>query len=247
MVKSKNMYSSFYRRSRLLARSLLAVALTVIIAISFFVDRFFTPLQKTLKMEAFAQIPSSNTTQKLSQSPNEPGITVTNVNVGKGPTGVAVNPSTNTVYVADSNSNTTSIIDGKTNSVVKTVKVGYFPSDVAVNPNTNMVYVVNRGDYSISVINGNTNTVVKNIIVGVSTWSVDINPNTNMIYAVADKVFIINGNTNTVVGTINAGRTPNSATVNPITNMVYVSNIDDNTVSVINGNTNTVSRNYQGG
>ena len=41
--------------------------------------------------------------------------------VGNSPDGVAVNPNTNMVYVANYDDNTMSVIDGKTNSVVKTI------------------------------------------------------------------------------------------------------------------------------
>ena len=48
------------------------------------------------------------------------------------------------IYVANYDDNTTSVIDGKTNSVVKTVHVGKNPYGIAVNPNTNMIYVSNN-------------------------------------------------------------------------------------------------------
>jgi YVTN family beta-propeller protein len=71
---------------------------------------------------------------------------------------VAVNPSTNTIYVANFNSNSVTVIDGATNNTT-TVAVGNGPDDVAVNPNTNLIYVVNFGNGSpqagsVTVIDG---------------------------------------------------------------------------------------------
>jgi len=37
--------------------------------------------------------------------------------VGKGPEGVAVDPDTNSIYVANEHQNTMSVIDGKTNTL----------------------------------------------------------------------------------------------------------------------------------
>ena len=49
---------------------------------------------------------------------------VATVPVGTWPDGVAVNPTTNRIYVANCDSNNVSVIDGATNTVVATVPVG---------------------------------------------------------------------------------------------------------------------------
>ena len=46
------------------------------------------------------------------------------VSVGNDPTGVAVNATTDTAYVANSSDNTVSVINGATNTVTATVPVG---------------------------------------------------------------------------------------------------------------------------
>jgi YVTN family beta-propeller protein len=73
--------------------------------------------------------------------------------VGKNPTAVSVNPSTNTVYVANYNDSTVSVIDGKTNTVTDVIygsrlpntglQVGNYPFAISVNPLTNIAYVAN--------------------------------------------------------------------------------------------------------
>src|SRR6185437_15803521 len=76
----------------------------------------------------------------------------TTILVGNSPFGVAVNPSTNTVYVSNSGSNSVSMIDGVTNSVTSLIPVGSNPVGVAVNPSINIIYAVNNHDNSVSVI-----------------------------------------------------------------------------------------------
>ncbi len=69
---------------------------------------------------------------------------------GSTPTYVAVNPLTNMVYVTNHDDNTVSVIDGKTNNVVKTIKDGKQPLGVAFDPKTNMTYVANSYDNTVS-------------------------------------------------------------------------------------------------
>src|SRR5262249_6727811 len=61
-------------------------------------------------------------------------ITNSGIHVGKDPQSIAVNPTTDKVYVANTGNNTVSIIDGiNPNNGIKNVKVGLHPWDVAVN------------------------------------------------------------------------------------------------------------------
>jgi YVTN family beta-propeller protein len=164
--------------------------------------------------------------------------------VGSGPYGVAVNPSTNTVYVANTSNNSVSVINGSTNTVTSTVAVGSLPVAVAVNPSTNTVYVANSSDNSVSVINGSTKAVTATVSVGKFPVAVAVNPSTNFVYvanAGGNSVSVINGVTNTVTSTVPVGSQPYGVAVNPSTNTVDVSNGSGNSVSVINGVTNTVT------
>jgi YVTN family beta-propeller protein len=72
--------------------------------------------------------------------------------VGNEPMGVAADPSTNTVYVANDDSDTVSVINGGTNKVTATITVGANPVGVAANPKTNTVYVANNMLDTVSVL-----------------------------------------------------------------------------------------------
>ena len=84
------------------------------------------------------------------------GASSPTISVGTMPFGVAVNPSTNTVYVTNVFGDSVSVINGSNNHVKSTVTVGTHPHGVAVNPSTNTVYVTNESGNSVSVINGST-------------------------------------------------------------------------------------------
>src|SRR4051812_39431964 len=108
--------------------------------------------------------------------------TVTTITVGAGPRGVAVNPTTNRVYVANNGANTVSIIDGTNNTVLSTVPVGTQPRGVAVLPTLNRVFVANQGANSVSVLDGTTGALITTIAVGDQPVGVAANPNTNFVY-----------------------------------------------------------------
>jgi len=66
---------------------------------------------------------------------------VSQIKVGANPWAVSINPTTNIIYVTNSGNDSVSVIDGKTNSVIKNIIVGENPTGVAVNQKTNTVYV----------------------------------------------------------------------------------------------------------
>ncbi len=85
--------------------------------------------------------------------------TLGTIPVGTAPLGVAVSPSGDAVYVANSGSDSVSVIDPATNAVTATVPVGDLPTQIAVG--TTRAYVTNRGDDTVSVIDRATSTVVE--------------------------------------------------------------------------------------
>src|SRR3974390_840999 len=108
-------------------------------------------------------------------------------------------------YVVNGSSNTVSVIDTFTKTVVKTVKVGSEPDGVAITPNGSDAYVANWGSNTVSVIDTFTKTVVKTVRVGDGPSAVAIPPNGSDAYvanSASDTVSVINTSTNTVVKTV---------------------------------------------
>jgi YVTN family beta-propeller protein len=175
------------------------------------------------------------------------------IGVGGGPRAVAVDPATNTIYVANNYSDTVSVIDGATNTVTATIAVGAGPEGMVVDPATNTIYVADVRADTVSVIDGATNTVTATIAVGAGPAGMAVDPVTNTVYvanagdpAVSPTVSVIDEATNTVTATIAASTSPEGVAVDPATNTVYVTNQGtlsnlNGTVSVIDGATNTVT------
>ena len=169
---------------------------------------------------------------------------IATVSVGMTPLRVAVNPSTNRVYVTDNGSNVLSVIDGNSDAVIATTPVGAKPVGVAANQSTNRIYVANQGNSSVSVIDGTSNAVIATIGVGTNPTEIAVNPNTNRVYVgngLSNSVSVIDGGSNAVVATIPFASSPAGIAVNSTTNRVYVITTGAaGKLSVLDGGTNNV-------
>ncbi len=103
--------------------------------------------------------------------------------VGRTPGEVAVNPTTNRVYVSDPEADKVYVVDGDANSVMTMVTAGDSPSELYVNAAANRIYAVNRGDASsISVIDGKSNGVVDTIEFDNRTCGVSVDQDEGRTY-----------------------------------------------------------------
>ncbi len=92
-------------------------------------------------------------------------------------------------YVANFRSNTVSVIDSDTNTVIKNIHVRDGPRFIDALAGGGAVYVANSDSNTVSVINLVTNTVIRNIKVGASPGS---------IYGFGDTVYVANSGSNSV-------------------------------------------------
>src|SRR5258706_12629442 len=69
-------------------------------------------------------------------------------------------------YITNQSSNTVSVMDTGTDTVIATIPVGVTPFGVAVTPDGSKVYVANRSPNTVSVIHTATNTGNATITVG---------------------------------------------------------------------------------
>ncbi|HRY60428.1 MAG TPA: IPT/TIG domain-containing protein [Patescibacteria group bacterium] len=170
---------------------------------------------------------------------------ISNIAAGTKPVAIAVNQTTNKIYVANQTSGNVSVINGATNAWIKNITVGTGPRAIAVNSVTNRIFVANTSSNNVSVIDGSTDTLISNIATGNNPLSLDINTATNKVYVansgLSKNVTIIDGATLTTTN-VGVGTYPTDIIVNQAANKIYVVNNGDSTVSVINGATGTVSK-----
>ena len=162
-----------------------------------------------------------------------------NILVGENPTDIAVNSVTSTVYVANSYSDSISVINGTTNEWMKNILVGNTPTAIAIGPHT--VYIANSDSDSISVISQRNNSKIgENIPVGNTPTAIAIDylthftPTVYVANSDSDSISVIDGTTNEWMKDILVGENPTDIALGPIRSLtVYVANSDSNDVSVI--------------
>jgi YVTN family beta-propeller protein len=196
--------------------------------------------------EGDAQL-SQNTLESIANQPNLQ--TSAQFIVGDGPISIGV--TSGAIYVANFESDTVTVIDPITTSIIKNIHVGIDPSSMDISTFNGDIYVLNIGSDTISVIDPTTNTVKKNLTAGYASSTIGIDSYnrgrganfSDLIYVgrYVNTVSVINPDTNTVIKNITVGPLPSSIGIS--SDAIYVANAGSDTVSVINPNTNTVTKN----
>jgi len=170
----------------------------------------------------------------------------TGVNTGTTPitaTIIATPAPTGYAYISNNASNSVSVINTISNTVVTAVTVGQAPFGIAISPDGSKVYVANIVSNTVSVIAAATNTVLTTINVGTFPYAIAMSPDGSTIYVANDgsnNVSVISTATNTVTNTITVGNTPYAIAISADGSRVYVANNLSFNVSVINTATQKV-------
>jgi DNA-binding beta-propeller fold protein YncE len=142
---------------------------------------------------------------------------------GSGAWEMALNPSTNRVYVPGDGANVVTEIDGNTNATTQ-IAVGRRPQYVAVNVTTNRVYASNVDDGTLSVIDGATRAVASLPIGGAGP--IVVNERTNKVYVIRlgnnGEVTVIDGATHNWYTIDTGSHTPHRHVVDADANRLYV-------------------------
>ncbi|MFI1693946.1 beta-propeller fold lactonase family protein [Streptomyces sp. NPDC020794] len=169
---------------------------------------------------------------------------VSTIQVGKLPGGVAVSPNGRRAYTANYGSASVSVIDTVTNRTVgNPIGVGNKPQGVAVSPDGGRAYTANYGSASVSVIDTVTNRTVGNPIgVGKDPVGLVVSPDGRWVYVAnsdSASVSVIDTVTNRTVGNpIGVGKKPYGVAVSQDGGRAYTVNAGSDSVSVIDTVTN---------
>ncbi|MGI5144516.1 MULTISPECIES: serine/threonine-protein kinase [unclassified Streptomyces] len=181
--------------------------------------------------------------QSRSSGPTVPSVS--SIQVGNLPGGVAVSPNGRRAYATNYfGPASVSVIDTATNRTVgNPIPVGDKPQGVALSPDGRRAYTVNYGSASVSVINTATDRTVGNPIgVGKDPVGVAVSPDGRWVYAAnsgSDSVSVIDTATNRTMGNpIGVGKKPYGVAVSPDGRRAYVANAGSDSVSVIDTATN---------
>lgn len=172
----------------------------------------------------------------------------TTIQLGRGtsPDGVAVDPNTRTVFVADTTNNRVSMIDTASHGVRGSIPVGSNPGGIAVDSKTGRVYVTT--EHGVAVINEATRAVVATVPVAHiinSSDDIGVDPNKGRVYVgTTSGVAEIKESTNAVAATVRVGKAMGGIAVDSATGTVYSSH--DGTEAVIPESANKVTKTITG-
>ncbi len=173
-----------------------------------------------------------------SYAPTTQGSTVSTVTLpdGSAPVFMAVRDGTHG-YVANSGTNTVSVVDLSLGVESAEVGVGLTPVALAVTPNLASVYVVNKASGTVSVINSSDLSTAATIQVGASPVWIAMKTDGSTVYVANQgdgSVSVIATASNTVVATLNVGAAPRMLLFDNTLRRLYVPATGSNTVSVFN-------------
>ena len=163
------------------------------------------------------------------------------VAVGNTPRGIAVDSARRRVYVANFGSNSVSVIDSQTNTVIKTIPGVAAANGIAYDPTHNLIWATNYSSNRVTPIqvNGQATsfTVLPALAVGAGPWGVAYDPVHDQVYVannLSHSVTVIAAASRTVVATLSGSfNQPFHLAANPITGKVYVANFGSHSVTVM--------------
>jgi YVTN family beta-propeller protein len=170
---------------------------------------------------------------------------VATVRVGVSPAQMAVSPDRKSVYIANTASNTVSVLNTDDNSIARTIALPprSRPVDLAVNPNGRYLYIADGGSNRVSVVDTRAKRVVASVRVGSQPLSIATAPDGKTVYTAnsgSGDVSVIDAQTNRVVRAIPTGRFPSGVAVTPNGASLYVTN-ELSGVTVVNPGNGTVA------
>ena len=188
---------------------------------------------------------ASNVTYAINPSTNS-SVTIP---VGVMPTDIAYDPDNNNLYVTNFGSNSVSVINDSTNTVVENISVGAGPIRIAYDPFNKDLYVSNRFSSTVSVIDPTIDKVVSNITVGGSPFEIVYDSISHDLYVTdgsTGNVTIIDSSSNQIVGSFSLGQGSGLAAFDSQSNSLYFFPQDSQVLYIINGSNNQVIGNVSG-
>ncbi|WP_239093473.1 beta-propeller fold lactonase family protein [Paractinoplanes abujensis] len=139
-------------------------------------------------------------------------------------------------FTANHESNAVSVIDMRSNTVIRNIGVSKAPHSIAVSPDGRMALVAGYEADTADLIDTVTLKRTGPFKVGRDPQSVAFSTDSRYGYVVNEldgTVSVLNGRTGTVTATIKVGKSPRTVGVSPDGRLAYVSNGGDNTISVL--------------
>ena len=163
-------------------------------------------------------------------------LVVGTIAVGEAPRGIAASSDGTRIFVANSRSNSISVIDTSVNRVSTTIdNLGYSPEEIALSWDDNTLFVTNPRSNNVSVIDAASNMVVSRINVGEKPIDVVADTEERKIYVsnyYSLSISIIDMATYVVENTISLSSNPKYLAL--CDDRLYIGNESVNDVYIVN-------------
>jgi prepilin-type N-terminal cleavage/methylation domain-containing protein len=196
---------------------------------------------------AFEVVSNPESSKYVSQSPNfavgssqiliNPTYVTSTYAVGSYPQAVAFDSHTNSIWVANYNSNTVTQIND-TSYVTSSYAVGLHPNAIAFDSNTNSIWITNYSDNTVTQIN-DTSYVKTTYAVGSNPFGIAFDSNTNSIWVgnYSDNTVTQINDTSYMQATYAVGSNPFGIAFDSHTNSIWVGNFNSYNIMQINDTT----------
>lgn len=147
-----------------------------------------------------------------------------------------------TIWVADENGNSITVIDASDNKVITTLTGIEGPHNIQVAPDDKRVWVVSGHESRVVVIDATNYSVLGSVATGKEPAHVVLTPDGKTVYvtnSTENSVTVIDAQAMKAVTTIPVGKSPHGLRPSPDGKWVYVANAGDTTLSIIDTAKNT--------
>jgi YVTN family beta-propeller protein len=158
------------------------------------------------------------------------------VEVGNGPQGVIVEPQGRKVYVANSRSNTVSVISALTATLLATVSVEPKPQRLAVTPDGTEILVTGYNSAFLTAISVTSNRVTRRLQADRWVTDIAVESRLNRYYLVQDRtnsLLFYEPNSQLSIQTISVSSNPSRVTLDPDLRTLFVVSRNTNTVTIL--------------
>lgn len=163
------------------------------------------------------------------------------ITVGHTPRGLAVDPARQRLYVANFGSNSVSVVDTNTNTILQTITGLTTANGLAYDSTHNLIWVTNYDLDQLTPIQANDQatgfTLLSPISMGEGPWGVAFDPINNLVYvanSLDNSVSVVDAASRSLVATLTGSfDEPFHLAAHTLNGKVYVANTGNNTVTVL--------------
>lgn len=151
-------------------------------------------------------------------------------------TSIALTGDGTTLLVVNPDSNTLTLVDTASRSVLAELGVGVDPRTVTVDGAGRRAYVANRGSDSVSVVDLASSQIIAEVPVGCRPYGVVVSPDDKWLYVAEqgiDRLAILDTATLEIVRTLPMADRPTGLAIAHHGHTLYVSHLLDNTITVV--------------